>query len=246
MPALRELEASRTFDAEVRRLRADVAARRLQLALYQFGWSHKAFNPNQPRVPAGNSDGGQWTSEGAAGGRIRLAGPLPPGIGHNQGPPLDELPELPKQRPSTSEGRTGGVKEAVRRLARYGGPIGRVVGAAIWLYEYDAKIEAALDPPKSLDELQQAVASPKPGYHKHHIVERTSAEKDGYPKSLIDGADNVALIPALRHEDITAWYNTNNKEFGGLSPREYLRGKSWDERRRMGLDAMIRFEVLKP
>jgi hypothetical protein len=30
------------------------------------------FNPNQPRVPAGNPDGGQWTSEGGV-GRVRLA-----------------------------------------------------------------------------------------------------------------------------------------------------------------------------
>jgi hypothetical protein len=27
------------------------------------------FNPNRPRVPAGNSDGGQWTSTGGGGGR---------------------------------------------------------------------------------------------------------------------------------------------------------------------------------
>ena len=27
----------------------------------------KKYNPNQPRVPAGNSDGGQWTSEGGSG-----------------------------------------------------------------------------------------------------------------------------------------------------------------------------------
>src|SRR5258705_12230054 len=36
-----------------------------------FGRSH--FNPNQPRVPAGNSDGGQWTSIGGAGVRAAYA-----------------------------------------------------------------------------------------------------------------------------------------------------------------------------
>jgi len=35
-------------------------------------------------------------------------------------------------------------------------------------------------------------------------------------------------------------------KFGGLSPREYLRGKSWTERRRVGLDALTEFGVLKP
>lgn len=31
----------------------------------------KQFNPNQPRVPAGNRDGGQWTSGGGSGGGPR-------------------------------------------------------------------------------------------------------------------------------------------------------------------------------
>jgi hypothetical protein len=40
------------------------------------GWNfvnrrYKAnFNPDQPRVPAGNPDGGQWTSEGGGNGGI--------------------------------------------------------------------------------------------------------------------------------------------------------------------------------
>jgi hypothetical protein len=211
----------------------------------RFGFGRdnvKAYDPNQPRVPAGNPDGGQWTSGGGIGTpgpraqRIRIAGPLP----------TDDPPELPKERPSTSEERTRAIKEVARRLARFGGPIGKIIGAAYWLYEYDAKIEASLDPPKSLEELQQAVLTPKLGYHRHHIVEQTSAEQDGYRRSLIDGRENLVRIPALKHEDISAWYSRKNKEFGGLSPRDYLRGKSWDERRKVGLDALIDAEVLKP
>jgi hypothetical protein len=37
-----------------------------------------------------------------------------------------------------------------------------------------------------------------------------------------------------------------NDEFGGLSPREYLRTQAWDVRRSVGLNALIRFGVLKP
>lgn len=202
----------------------------------------KAYDPNQPRVPAGNPDGGRWTSEGGTGQpgpgarRIRLAGPLP----------TDDPPELPKQRPSTSAERTRAIKEAARLLGRYGGPLAKIVRAAYWLYEYDAKIEASLDPPMGLDELQRAVTTPKPGYHRHHIVEQTSAEQDGYPRSLIDGQDNLVRIPALKHEDISAWYSTKNKDFGGLSPRDYLRGKSWDRRRAIGLDALRDHGVLRP
>ncbi len=55
-------------DPEVRRLVAEI---KLDLLRLQY-WC-KAYNPNQPRVPKGNPDGGQWT---------RLAGPNPGG-----GPP---------------------------------------------------------------------------------------------------------------------------------------------------------------
>jgi hypothetical protein len=55
-------------DPEVRRLVAEI---KLDLLRLQY-WC-KAYNPNQPRVPAGTSDGGQWTSDGSQIGRIRLA-----------------------------------------------------------------------------------------------------------------------------------------------------------------------------
>jgi hypothetical protein len=46
---------------------------------------YKAYNPNQPRVPAGSPEGGQWTDEvGAPGAPLRLAQtdrPPPPGAG---------------------------------------------------------------------------------------------------------------------------------------------------------------------
>ncbi|SEO73342.1 hypothetical protein SAMN05444123_104255 [Rhodopseudomonas pseudopalustris] len=39
---------------------------------------------------------------------------------------------------------------------------------------------------------------------------------------------------------------TPNVDFDGLTPRQYLKGKSWDERRRLGMDALIKFKVLAP
>jgi hypothetical protein len=53
-------------------------------------------------------------------------------------------------------------------------------------------------------------------------------------------------VPTLKHWEITGWYMTKNKDFGGVSPRDYLRGKSWDEKVRVGRDALIRYKVLKP
>jgi hypothetical protein len=58
-------EATRT------QVRLELASLRLELALLRLGerWRKANFNPNQPRVPAGNPDGGQWTSEGGGAGR---------------------------------------------------------------------------------------------------------------------------------------------------------------------------------
>jgi hypothetical protein len=134
----------------------------------------------------------------------------------------------------------------VRRIGQIGGPLGKIIGAAYWLHEYDALIEASLDPPRGLDELQRAATTSKLGYERHHIVEQTSAEQDGYRRSMIDAPDNVVRIPTLKHREISAWYQTKNESFGFVSPRECLRGKSWDERRRVGLNALIDAGVLKP
>lgn len=104
----------------------------------------RKYNPDQPRVPAGNPDGGQWT-DGAVGTAqpmgdigfgnpselpdfsdlfqitlsetsldgVQLAGDPPEGIGHNQGPPLDEPPEIPQQRLETRSERMDFVRSAV-------------------------------------------------------------------------------------------------------------------------------------
>jgi hypothetical protein len=90
------------------------------------------------------------------------------------------------------------------------------------------------------------VGKPGKGYDVHHIVEQTPARDNRIPDALIDGPDNLVLIPRLKHWEITGWYMHGNERYGGRSPREYLRGEDWDERRRVGLDALIRFGVLKP
>jgi hypothetical protein len=84
------------------------------------------------------------------------------------------------------------------------------------------------------------------GYNIHHIVEQTSARQDGHSEAKINAAENLVRIPTLIHREITAWDNTKTDDFGGLSPRNYLRGKSWQERRDLGLRKLIEFGVLKP
>jgi SCP1.201-like deaminase len=69
--------ATRRSSTRRRELQSILASRRLQLALLQREQlGRKGYDPNQPRVPAGNPDGGQWTSTGAGGLRLAMAGGL--------------------------------------------------------------------------------------------------------------------------------------------------------------------------
>jgi len=46
---------------------------KVDLALIRLDLALRAFDPGQPRVPAGNSDGGQWTSGPEVGSGKRIA-----------------------------------------------------------------------------------------------------------------------------------------------------------------------------
>jgi hypothetical protein len=212
------------------------AAARLKTALD----AKTNFDPNQPRIPRGSSEGGRWTRVGGTSREslMRLAS--------------NEPPTIPPIRPPTGRERNAVVKRVAAYLLRMGArltPIGRVLDildAALWLCDFTPYIEAYLDEPKSLQELQRNVSGPKRGYDIHHIVEQTPAAKDGFPRSMIDAPENLVRIPTLKHWQINGWFSTPNRRFGGLSPRDYLRGKDWQERVRIGRDALIYFGVLRP
>jgi hypothetical protein len=227
------------------------------------------YNPNEPRVPAGNLHGGEWSDgEGSNSGASPFASDAPepnnwvpgavyaankpPGIDHNQGPPLDEPPKIPPRPPGTAQAINDFLKAAAIFLARLPkDPRAAAFLAALltvkWLAgKLIAYIKAYLDPPKTWEELQQDALNPQPGYDIHHPVEQTPARQARFPESQIDGPDNRLRIPTLKHWQITGWYATRSDEFGGLSPRDYLKDKSWDERMRVAKEALIRFGVLKP
>ncbi len=107
-------------------------------------------------------------------------------------------------------------------------------------------MEAYLDPPKTLEELQEAVSEPRSGYHIHHIVEQGPALQAGYGSEQVDARENLVRIPALKHWEITGWFGRKNKEFGWRRPRDYLRDKNWSERVQVGRDALVMHGVLKP
>jgi len=59
------------MNAVLLRLRSDLAALEMRWALTKLAYKYN-FDPAQPRVPAGNPDGGQWTRTGGN-GLVRVA-----------------------------------------------------------------------------------------------------------------------------------------------------------------------------
>ena len=60
---------------EILQMRREFAVLRAEWKRVLHGYYAHKFDPNQPRVPAGNPDGGQWTSEGGDAAYLNVAGP---------------------------------------------------------------------------------------------------------------------------------------------------------------------------
>ena len=255
---LRAIAATRLAVAD---LQAELAARRFVLAL------RANFDPTQPRHPKGSGNvSGRWRDGGPSGAgsgpvrtssgksrRLRL--PARAGIGHNGGPPLEDPPDLPKHEPSSYRARNNLPKRSAIWLRR---AVGRgsnkrllafvaALEAVGYLDEFFSPIETYLDEPKSLSELRRDVSRwrRRPGTEVHHIVEKTAAYAEGFSSSMVESPENLVRLPTYRHNEITAWYQSGNEMFGGLSPRQYLRGKSWEERVEVGHHALRKHGALK-
>jgi len=225
----------------------------------------KIFNPGtawdpakHPRWPAGESDGGEFApagsgSEGDEASLIPVVARKPPWF-TGMKPPLGNPPDIPDKDPTTA-------KDKYQAITDFGYWLGEaallasdapeaVIAAAVmeavkgvkWLAPY---VTSFFDAPKALEELQAAANNPQPGYNVHHIVEQTAAKNDGFPESQIDDPSNKALVPEIKHWQITGWFGTPNRDYDGVSPRAYLKGKDWDTRVRVGLDGLRKTGVLK-
>jgi len=82
MPAHHHLSAR---GSELRTLRLRLLRLRHELGLIQREQRCLKYNPNQPRVPAGNAGGGQWTSGTGGGGGLAAGIPALPGFGPAEG-----------------------------------------------------------------------------------------------------------------------------------------------------------------
>ncbi|HLZ66983.1 MAG TPA: hypothetical protein VKQ29_12180 [Aliidongia sp.] len=191
-----------------------------------------------------------------------------PGIGHKGVPPLDEegIPKLPTDRPPTprelnARGRVvtnrlgPQVNSGVKTKAQALGEFAQESGVGDWLGTQVGRFLSSLDGPKSLDDLVAAEKNNDPprsvGYETHHIVEihrnpdDPLANSNNFTPEQLESDTNKVRIPYYRHRAISDFYSTRNEKLGDLTPREYLRGKSWDEQYKFGLNVMRKFEVMK-
>jgi hypothetical protein len=230
----------------------------IQIALFrQFGGAASEFEKsNENRWPKGDpeSRGGEYAPANAGGGSAEA-----PGIGHNGGPPLEDqseagnvdplpedMPEIPENEPDRRRVINKIIKGLVKWLIKRGvaelipgvGEALLIVDMASWIIEYMPYIQAYFDPPRTLKELNDGALHPETGYDIHHIVEQTPARGEGYTNDDIEAPGNRVRIPTLKHWQINAWYGRPNDAYGGLTPRQYLRGKSWEVKRQVGIKAL--------
>jgi hypothetical protein len=120
-----------------------------------------------------------------------------------------------------------------------------------WIAEQWDKLQTYMYPPRDLKELQDAVDKPTPGTEVHHIVETQynanapDANAKEFNGGRLESRENKVRIPYWKHREISDWYSRPNEEFGWQTPRDYMRGKSWNEQYAFGLKALRDFGVLK-
>ncbi len=76
----------------------------------------------------------------------------------------------------------------------------------------------------SFDALKTFLGSPGEGNVWHYIVEQSKIDQFG--AQTIHNVDNVISISAELNSQLNNFYQTRNPLTGGLSPREWLKGKS--------------------
>lgn len=259
------LDNRRAFRQRYRALSNREAGDRMIAALDRLGAliAKGGFDPSQPRVPAGNPDGGQWgNGSGQQPGVVPLLSDFlavfPDAIaGAASGlelPSLSDAPDIPANQPGHAQAVTAVVKSSARWLqsAKDAGAssqarsfFGQLLDTS-WLRSHMPRIISYLDDPKTEQELQDAVSRPRAGFDIHHRNERAAATVAGYPSSMISGRPNLMLVPTLRHWDVTGWYMTRNSEFGGLTPRQFLSDKDWNTRQAVDNRALRLYGILKP
>ncbi len=137
----------------------------------------------------------------------------------------------------------------IGRVGRYTPAVGTFMEALDQAHDLKGltdAIKTANDPPATLEELQARAQLPsEAGYEDHHIVGQFTQNRQQFGDDMIDSPENKVRIPTVRHRDINGYYSKSSDRYDGLSPRDYLCGKSWDEQTRVGLQILRDNGVLK-
>ncbi len=280
---------SRFHDAGLRYLRWGPAHSRgnpridVEAWLERKAWERK-YDPDQPRVPRGHPDGGQWTNGPGAGGDDEnpgeelLTDEEQQEVGRlaerarrilaDAGDPdslvvLAAGGEKPPKLPRSKWGALAFFAEFLGRMMVQRAFEGR--NSPVWFDVIDwfnaintmmPEFESYLTPPKEWEELVAdrdyrdfdsyndflGVYGSAGAFHDwHHLVE----QKSGFSEREINNTENIIRVPRGRHWQITSFMATPHDHLGGLSWRQWLRGKSIEEHRRVGMMAARDVGVLK-
>jgi hypothetical protein len=233
-----------TFDFERADLRARLAALSLEVKLLRFAHARRRarwdVKDSDHDTEGPDDDDGPFHHDGPT----QLAQNFPP-RDHN-GPPGGPLPEeiLPLEKPPSSQKVTGALRDATPLFQEFGAA--SVLLAAPWIASYAPLVIANADAPKDWEDLKSNVGMGRLGYDDHHLAEEAAARRAGFPEELIQGNDNLVSIPRMKHWAINGYMSRVDPELNDMSPREFLKDKSWEERQAFGLSVLKLFGVLKP
>ena len=119
--------------------------------------------------------------------------------------------------------------------------------AVDWIAAKISSVITYSGPPRSMEDLLKAVDVPRAGTEIHHWrMEQHVSKRRGMTQKQIDAPGNRVRIPPLKHYEITEWYRRPNEKYQGRSPREFLANKPAEDHERLGREALMLFEVLKP
>ncbi len=113
-----------------------------------------------------------------------------------------------------------------------------------------AQLKAALQDPKTLEELQQAPTENSLGYEQHHIVNQNpdNLQKGTIAKfgsELINDPSNIVCVPRLLHECVNAEYSSNSNGPGTPLVRDVINEMDFGQQYQEGLKILRKCGVLK-
>ncbi|MSP49593.1 MAG: hypothetical protein EXQ95_09740 [Alphaproteobacteria bacterium] len=171
----------------------------------------------------------------------------------------DKPPKLPKSKSGALVFFAVSLETLMRSLAFEGrnSPVWHdLVDWVVAVNRVLPQFESFLDPPKEWEELvadpvyrefdshdafEEVYGSAGSFYDWHHLVE----QKLGFSEQEVNNTENIVRAPRGRHWLITSFMTRGRFELGGRSWRQWLRGKSIEEHRRVGLEVLREAGVLK-